>query len=116
MWTQYLQEGFAAHAQLARGFGDRLAFHGGISIQRHLPFGTPEQLREPVRQRVAALAPGGGYILGTSHNLQADVPIENARALWEAFHTDGRYLAAGTAVAPAAPSGSAPTVPTRSCR
>ena len=78
-------------ASLKREFGDRLAFHGGISIQRHLPFGNADQVREEVRQRVAALAPGGGYILGTSHNLQADVPIENAQALWEAYKTFGRY-------------------------
>jgi uroporphyrinogen decarboxylase len=48
-------------------------------------------VREEVRQRVEALAPGGGHILVTAHNLQADVPIENARALWEAFRTYGAY-------------------------
>ena len=78
-------------AQLKQAFGDRLAFHGGISIQRHLPFGTVEQVRQEVRQRVEAPAPGGGYILGTSHNLQADVPIENAQALWAAYRTFGQY-------------------------
>ena len=72
-------------------FGDRLAFHGGISIQRTLPFGTPEQVREEVRDRVEALAAGGGYILGTSHNLQADVPLANAEALLEAYQEYGRY-------------------------
>jgi uroporphyrinogen decarboxylase len=78
-------------ANLKRDFGDRLAFHGGISIQRHLPFGSAEQVRQEVRQRVEALAPGGGYILSTAHNLQADVSLENARALWAAYREFGTY-------------------------
>ena len=65
-------------------FGDRLAFHGGISIQRTLPFGTPDDVRREVRERIEALAPGGGYIVGPSHNVQADTPVENVEALLEA--------------------------------
>jgi uroporphyrinogen decarboxylase len=72
-------------------FGDRLAFHGGISIQRTLPFGTPEEVRNEVRDRVRALAPGGGYILCTAHNIQADTPVENVMALLEAYRAYGRY-------------------------
>ena len=76
---------------LKRKFGDRLAFHGGISIQRTLPFGAPEDIRNEVRDRVEALAPGGGYILCTSHNIQADTPLENVHALLAAYHEFGRY-------------------------
>jgi uroporphyrinogen decarboxylase len=76
---------------LKAAFGDRLAFHGGISVQRTLPFGTPGQVRREVRDRVEALAPGGGYILGTAHNLQADVPVANALALVEGYREWGRY-------------------------
>jgi uroporphyrinogen decarboxylase len=72
-------------------FGQRLAFHGGVSIQRTLPWGTPEEVRCEVRQRVEALAPGGGYILCTSHNIQADVPLANVQALLEAYRMEGRY-------------------------
>jgi len=78
-------------AMLKREFGDRLAFHGGISIQRTLPFGTPDEVRDEVKAKVQALADGGGYILCTSHNLQADVPVANAVALLEAYHEFGRY-------------------------
>ena len=77
--------------ELKAEFGDRLAFHGGISIQRTLPFGSPAQVRAEVRERVAALAPGGGYILGTAHNVQADVPIANVLALLEAYREYGVY-------------------------
>lgn len=77
--------------ELKAEFGDRLAFHGGISIQRTLPFGTPEDVLNEVRDRVEALAPGGGYILCTSHNIQADTPIENVKELLRAYKDYGRY-------------------------
>jgi uroporphyrinogen decarboxylase len=78
-------------AVLKARFGRRLAFHGGISIQRTLPFGTPATVRAEVRARVEALGPGGGYILGTSHNIQADTPMANAVALWQAYREYGSY-------------------------
>lgn len=76
---------------LKREFGTRLAFHGGISIQRTLPFGTPDDVRREVRDRIEALAPGGGYILCTAHNIQADAPVENVKALLEAYRDLGGY-------------------------
>ena len=72
-------------------FGDRLGFHGGLSIQRTLPFGTPDEIRNEVRARVDALASGGGYILCTAHNIQADTPIENVKALLRAYKDYGSY-------------------------
>ncbi len=72
-------------------FGPKLAFHGGVSIQRTLPFGTPEDVRNEVKDRIEALAPGGGYILCTAHNIQADTPVENVFALLCAYKEYGRY-------------------------
>jgi uroporphyrinogen decarboxylase len=76
---------------LKREFGDRLAFHGGMSIQRTMPFGTPEDVRNEVRDRMETLGHGGGYILCTSHNIQADTPLENLDALLDAYRDCGRY-------------------------
>jgi len=75
--------------QLKAEFGDRLAFHGGISIQQTLPFGSVEDVRREVRDRIEALAGGGGYILCTSHNIQADAPLENVNALLDAYKDFG---------------------------
>ena len=77
--------------QLKQEFGDRLAFHGGISIQRTLPFGSADEVRDEVRSRIEALAPGGGYIISTAHNIQADVPLTNLEALLGAYEECGRY-------------------------
>ena len=77
--------------ELKRRFGDRLCFHGSISIQRTLPFGTPDDVRNEVRERFETLGPGGGFIFCTAHNIQADTPTENVVALFDAYRTLGRY-------------------------
>ena len=71
-------------------YGDRLAFHGGISIQRTLPRGTPDDVRREVGERIETLGRGGGYIACTSHNIQADTPLDNITALLEAYREYGR--------------------------
>jgi uroporphyrinogen decarboxylase len=58
----------------------RLAFWGGVSTQRTMPYGTPEEVREEVR-RMRDLGREGGYILSPSHALEGDVPLENLLAL-----------------------------------
>jgi len=68
---------------LKQNYGDRLCFEGGISVQRTLPFGTVEDVRREVRERIAVLARGGGYILGPSHAIQAGTPTENIVAMFE---------------------------------
>ena len=70
-------------------FGRRLAFQGGISVQRTLPFGSPDEVRREVRRLIEALAPGGGYIISTAHNIQADTPLENVETLLAAYHEFG---------------------------
>jgi len=80
----------ADYAFLKSTYGRRLAFQGGVSIQQTLPRGTPEQVREEVRRRVETLAPGGGYILCTAHNIQADCPPANVEALLQAYRQEGK--------------------------
>lgn len=69
----------------------QLSFQGGISIQQTLPHGTVEDVREEVRRRIEVLGPGGGYILGTAHNIQSDCPPENVDALLQAYREMGSY-------------------------
>ena len=77
---------------LKKDFGDALTFWGGgVETQHILPNGTPEEVRENVKRNLNALAPGGGYIFNTVHNIQSEVPPENIVAMWEALHEFGRY-------------------------
>ena len=73
-------------AALKRDFGDALVFWGGgVDTQGVLPTGTPQEVRDDVRRNIEALAPGGGFVFNTVHNIQADVPPQNIIALWEAL-------------------------------
>lgn len=69
---------------LKKDFGSDLVFWGGgIDTQEVLPFGTPEQVRDETKRCIDTLAPGGGFVFATVHNIQADVPPENFWAMWE---------------------------------
>jgi uroporphyrinogen decarboxylase len=72
-------------AELKARWGGRLAFHGGVSIQRTVPFGTPAAIRAEVERIAALFKPGGGYIFCTAHNIQADAPLRNIEALLAAY-------------------------------
>jgi uroporphyrinogen decarboxylase len=77
--------------RLKREFGDRLSFMGAIDTQHVLPFGSPDDVRREVEQRIADLAPGGGYIVAPVHNVQADVPPENLVTLYQYARQVGDY-------------------------
>jgi uroporphyrinogen decarboxylase len=72
-------------------FGRELCYHGGISIQRTMPFGTPDEIRRQVLEIADIVKPDGGYIFGTAHNIQADTSVENVQALMAAYHEYGGY-------------------------
>jgi uroporphyrinogen decarboxylase len=68
--------------KLKESFGDRLCFWGSIDIQHTLPFGTAEEVRDEVIGRLKTLGKGGGLIIGPTHNIQLDTPLENFWSLW----------------------------------
>jgi len=77
-------------AALKRDFGDELVFWGGgVDTQGVLPTGTPQEVKDDVRRNIEALAPGGGFVFNTVHNIQADVPPQNIIAMWEALQEYG---------------------------
>jgi uroporphyrinogen decarboxylase len=65
---------------LLRQYHGRLSFWGGVSTQRTMPYGSPEQVRAEVRQMIN-LGQAGGYILSPAHAVEGDVPLENLLAL-----------------------------------
>ncbi len=72
--------------ELKRDFGKDICFWGGgVDTQGVLPNGTPTEVKDDVRRNVDALAPGGGFVFNTIHNIQADVPPQNIVAMWEAL-------------------------------
>jgi len=73
-------------------FGDRVVFWGGgVDTQKTLPFGTPAEVRREVTGRLAVFSPGGGFVFNPVHNVQAAVPIENLRVLYDTVRERGAY-------------------------
>jgi hypothetical protein len=71
--------------QLKNAYGDKLVFWGGgVDTQNTLPFGTPQEVRDQVRERIDILGAGGGFVFCSIHNVQAKTPIENLVAMFEA--------------------------------
>jgi uroporphyrinogen decarboxylase len=67
--------------------GDRLCFEGGVSVQTTLPFGSSDDVRREVEDRITVLGRNGGYILGPSHWIQAGTPPENVAAMFDTART-----------------------------
>ena len=65
-------------------YGDRLSFWGTVSVQRTMPFGTPDEVRAEVRARIRDVGRGGGLILAPAHVLGPETPWENIVAFFGA--------------------------------
>ena len=78
--------------ELKRRFGDQIVlWGGGVDTQHTLPFGTSDDVRREVRERIMAFGPRGGYVFNPVHNVQAGVPVENLLAMVETLREYGRY-------------------------
>jgi uroporphyrinogen decarboxylase len=64
---------------LVHQYRGRLTFHGGLSTQRTLPYGTPADVRRETRD-LLSLGRDGSYILAPAHAVEGDVPLANMLA------------------------------------
>jgi len=77
MKPQYLKE----------KYGNKVVFWGGaVDTQKTLPFGTVEEVKKEVRERLEIFSKGGGYVFNTIHNIQQNTPVENIIAYFETLH------------------------------
>lgn len=84
-------------SELKAKFGSQITFWGGgVDTQKTLPFGTPDEVRDEVLERIRVFAPGGGFVFNTIHNVQPQSPVENVLAMYDVLRTHGRYPIAGT--------------------
>ena len=70
-------------AELKKKYGDNLCFWGSIDEQKTLPFDTPDDVRREVRERLQTIGKDGGLIIGPTHHVQLDTPLENFWAMVE---------------------------------
>ena len=70
---------------LKDSYGGRLVFWGGgVDTQQTLPFGTPDEVKKEVTERLEIFTRDGGYVFDAIHNVQAKTPIENMAAMFDA--------------------------------
>jgi uroporphyrinogen decarboxylase len=77
--------------QLKNDFGNKVCLFGGLDIQKTLPFGSIEDIRNETERAIQAAACGGGYILAGAHNLQPDTSIEKVLKLFQFAREFGEY-------------------------
>jgi uroporphyrinogen decarboxylase len=85
-----LEPGSMDPVALKSRYGDRIAFVGNISIDT-LTLGTPDDVREEVRQRIREMAYGGGYLVSSSNSVTEYCRPENVRAMIDAVREFGSY-------------------------
>lgn len=72
---------------LKEKYGDKIVFWGGgVDTQKTLPFGTREEVRREVLERLEVFSPGGGFVFNGIHNIQANTPVENIGAMIDAVN------------------------------
>lgn len=75
---------------LMKEYRGRLSFHGGLSIQKTLPFGTPEEVKR-VSEELIELGREGNYIFSPSHSVEGDAPLENILTFIEVAKGQANY-------------------------
>ncbi len=80
--------------EIKRKHGTDLCFWGSLDEQHTLPFGTPDDVRREVLDRLETLGEGGGLIIGPTHHVQLDTPMENFRAMVDTIRNT-RYAEIG---------------------
>ncbi|HDZ20173.1 hypothetical protein LCGC14_0017300 [marine sediment metagenome] len=77
-------------AALKKEFGKDIVFWGGgCDTVNELTEGTPQQVKDKVRQRIDIFGPGGGFVFVHTHNIQPGVPPANVVAMLEAVNEHG---------------------------
>ena len=78
-------------SEIKRRWGKELSMWGSVSVQSTLPFGTREDVKNETIERLKTICKGGGVILGPTHNVQVDTPVENFLTFIDTVKKYGDY-------------------------
>jgi uroporphyrinogen decarboxylase len=77
--------------RLKKEYGKDLAFLGGFDVQKLLPLGSIESIKEGVKILIDEYAPGGGFVFGASQIIQCNTPPGNITAMFDEAYNYGAY-------------------------
>ena len=77
--------------QVKAKYGNRICIVGNIDLDYTLTLGTPEEVDQEVRERIAVAGQGGGYIITSANSLPDYCKTENVWAMSRAIQKYGRY-------------------------
>ncbi len=77
--------------RIKRRYGKKLSIWGAVDIQQLMPFGTPSQIGSSIKELINDCAPGGGFIIGPSHNIQSETSIGNIISFYDSVRKYGIY-------------------------
>jgi len=80
---QFSAKNFPSSEKLKEKYGSRLCFLGGMDIQSVLPFYSVEEIKKETERLINSLGKNGGFILQTTHMIQADTPPEKIIAMYD---------------------------------
>ena len=70
--------------ELFQEYGKRLSFSGTLGTQTLMPFGTPEDIKNEIKNILDFVGPKGGLLICPTHVLEPEVPVENIVAFIDA--------------------------------
>ena len=85
-----VQQSLMGVQRVAKEFGGTVCFRTDFDRQRILPFGTPQEVREHVREVLEAMMPFNGGVIAHGE-IGADVPLASAEAMYQAIEEFGVY-------------------------
>jgi uroporphyrinogen decarboxylase len=68
-------------AEVKKQFGDKLCFWGTVDEQHTLPHGSAADVKAEVIDRLQTVGKDGGLIIGPTHHVQLDTPLDNFWAM-----------------------------------
>jgi uroporphyrinogen decarboxylase len=67
---------------LKHEFAGKIALHGAVDVQGWLQRADPKEIEAEVNHLIDEVGAGGGFILGPSHYIQPDTPLENVLTVY----------------------------------
>ena len=76
--------------EIKQEYGDRICIMGNIDVAGVLAYGSSQDVERDVEEHIKRLAPGGGYVCGSSTHCFYGLPVENCFAMINALHRHGK--------------------------